>query len=165
MIREHLAPAHVLSGEAGGQHGFCVAGWCTVGWAVHVGGCVPALLCPMTPGPRGMVVGVRCAVGPGVGLRGPALVARAGSRRWAWGFWWDVRELALIGRRVVAGWRVFVGHWWCVLGCRVVVRFTAVLVLWLAGLYPLWWVAGLHGGLCFAASAVSVRCSVCCGVM
>ena len=40
------APAHVLSGEAGGWCGYCVAGRCTVGCAVRVNS---GTLCPFCP--------------------------------------------------------------------------------------------------------------------
>ena len=77
------------------------------------------------------------------------------------GCWVDgdvhLRELGLIGRRVVAGWWVSVGWWWCVSDCGVMVGFQAVLVSWSAPLCTPWWLAGLGLGL--------FCCQVGCGVM
>ena len=63
------APAHVLFGEAGGRYGYCVAGWCAVGWALLVVRGALALLCLVTSDPRGVVRWVLLAGPPRVGVQ------------------------------------------------------------------------------------------------
>ena len=61
------AAAHVLLGEAGGRCGFCVAGRCTAGWVMRVGGGLLALLFSVTSDHWGVVC---CACRPGRPLAG-----------------------------------------------------------------------------------------------
>ena len=85
--------------------------------------------------------------GPGVGHSGSVLVVGAGYRPRSCDAGCNVCELALTGWRLVAGWRVFAGRWWCLFDCSVAVRFRVVLVSWSVGRRPLYWVAGLAGVL------------------
>ena len=117
-----------------------------MGRAVQVGGHVPALLCPVTPAPRGLGGWrVLCCLARMVATPARRLLSASGSGR---GFgvlggvcasWPQLRGVCRALGLPQAGGCSWVGSavFW---GCHVVVRFPAVLVSFAMGLF---WVAGL----------------------